>query len=59
MCDRERNIKKIMNMDVIKFSKWIDDSMKAIDKEFNDVGNDTILLVKEVKKIMNELEDKK
>ena len=58
MCDRERNIKKIMNMDVIKFSKWIDDSMKAIDKEFNNIGNDTILLVKEVKKIMNELEDK-
>ena len=59
MCDRERNIKKIMNMDIEKFEKWMDDSMNIIDKEFIDIKDDTVLLVKEVKKLMNEISDKK
>ena len=59
MCDKERNINKIMNMDIETFDKWTEKSFDIIDKEFTNIEQDTLLLIKEINKLINESNNKK
>ena len=46
-------------MDIETFDKWTEKSFDIIDKEFTNIEQDTLLLIKEINKLINESNNKK